>query len=211
MTASVRTTTPPTRQRLLEAAARVFAQKGLEGATTREIARQADVNEVTLFRHFHSKEKLLGAVLQREFDRPETAATRTSPASSLSRRTGGRTAPARLRADLLGFARRYEELLQRNILLIRTVLGEIHRHRAHESSVLHGIFAPLKADLVASIQAARDRRDVRSQVEPFVAADMFSSMIFFDVLKRSGRSAPAYSAEHYLKEAVELFARGIER
>ena len=38
-----------TRQRLLDAAARVFARSGLEGATTREIAREAKVNEVTLF------------------------------------------------------------------------------------------------------------------------------------------------------------------
>ena len=52
-----------THRRLLEAATRVFARSGLEGATTREIAREAGVNEVTLFRHFQSKENLLSAVL----------------------------------------------------------------------------------------------------------------------------------------------------
>src|SRR5438132_9595373 len=54
-----------TRERLLNAAARTFARDGLRGATTREIAREAGVNEVTLFRHFKSKEQLLRAVLQR--------------------------------------------------------------------------------------------------------------------------------------------------
>ena len=54
-----------TRERLLNAAARAFARDGLRGATTREIAREAGVNEVTLFRHFKSKEQLLRAVLQR--------------------------------------------------------------------------------------------------------------------------------------------------
>src|ERR1700741_2737213 len=54
-----------TRERLLNAAARAFARDGLRGATTREIAREAGVNEVTLFRHFKSKEQLLGAVLER--------------------------------------------------------------------------------------------------------------------------------------------------
>ena len=200
MSASARNPLASTHQRLLDAAARVFAQKGLEGATTREIARQAEVNEVTLFRHFHSKEKLLGEVLQRTFDKPEAAAAPTV-----------NSALPEFRAELQRFAVRYEELLRRNILLIRTLLGEIHRHREHEKSVLHGIFAPLKADLVASLQAARDGGALRPEIEPVIAADLFSGSILFDVLRRSGPFAPEYSSEQYLRDAVETFARGIER
>ncbi|MEH2432700.1 MAG: helix-turn-helix domain-containing protein, partial [Nostoc sp.] len=47
-----------TRTRLIEAASQIFASLGVQGATTREIARVAGVNEVTLFRHFASKEQL---------------------------------------------------------------------------------------------------------------------------------------------------------
>jgi len=54
-----------TRQRLLGAAVETLNRDGIQGATTREIARRAGVNEVTLFRHFKSKEQLLRAVLQR--------------------------------------------------------------------------------------------------------------------------------------------------
>src|ERR1700726_1763101 len=54
-----------TRQRLLDAATETLNRVGIQGATTREIARRAGVNEVTLFRHFKSKEQLLRAVLQR--------------------------------------------------------------------------------------------------------------------------------------------------
>ena len=54
-----------TRERLLDAALRVCARRGLHGATTREIADEAEVNEVTLFRHFGSKEKLIVALFQR--------------------------------------------------------------------------------------------------------------------------------------------------
>ncbi len=54
-----------TRERLLDAAAQTFSSDGLRGATTREIARKAGVDEVTLFRHFKSKEQLLRAVLLR--------------------------------------------------------------------------------------------------------------------------------------------------
>src|SRR5690349_7224282 len=52
-----------TRQRILASALQVFLQKGYAGATTRAIAMQAGVNEVTLFRHFGNKHSLLTAVV----------------------------------------------------------------------------------------------------------------------------------------------------
>ena len=52
------------RSRLLDAAARVFAETGYRGATTRRIALEAGVNEVTLFRHFGSKAELMQAALE---------------------------------------------------------------------------------------------------------------------------------------------------
>lgn len=53
------------RERILEAAARVYTQHGLKGATTRLIAQEAGVNEVTLFRIFGSKAALFSALLER--------------------------------------------------------------------------------------------------------------------------------------------------
>jgi AcrR family transcriptional regulator len=47
------------RTKLLEAAARVYAESGFRGATTRRIAEEAGVNEVTIFRHFGSKAALI--------------------------------------------------------------------------------------------------------------------------------------------------------
>ena len=57
-------TTEETRERILTAARDVVAKKGKRGATTREIADVAGVNEATLFRHFGTKEALLVAVVQ---------------------------------------------------------------------------------------------------------------------------------------------------
>jgi TetR/AcrR family transcriptional regulator len=54
-----------TEQRILDAALKVFASEGYTGATTRKIAEEANVAEVTLFRKFHSKENLLKEVLFR--------------------------------------------------------------------------------------------------------------------------------------------------
>lgn len=50
-------------QRILAAARRLFALHGFKGTTTRSIARDAGVNEVTIFRIWGNKEALLNAVL----------------------------------------------------------------------------------------------------------------------------------------------------
>ncbi len=198
-----KSTVSDTRRRLLEAATRVFAQSGLEGATTREIARAAKVNEVTLFRHFQSKENLLTAVLQRTFDQQD--ATIQTDQKTLGETTPTRS-PADLRAGLQHHARKYEELLQSNILLLRTLIGEIHRHTEHEARVLKGIFAPLKADMAAMILQAREQGTVRAEIDPATAADLFSGMIFMDVMRRSMHN-PAAS---YFDAALDVFLHGIE-
>ena len=53
------------RCRILDAAARLYALLGFRGATTRRIAEEAGVNEVTLFRTFGSKEALIAEALRR--------------------------------------------------------------------------------------------------------------------------------------------------
>ena len=199
-----------THQRLLDAAARVFAQDGLEGATTRQIAREAGVNEVTLFRHFQSKEKLLAAGVQRTLD-AQDAARALPPAATPPRPPGTAPASSDLRADLLQCTRRYAQFLQSNMPLLRTMIGEIHRYDAHEARVIKSIFAPLKAELLATVRAAQQAGKLRSGIDPTVAADAFGGMIFMDALRRSGPTAPDYPADAYQTACVDVFVRGIER
>ena len=53
----------PTRHRLIQAAIELFITQGVAETTTRQIADRAEVNEVTLFRHFGNKYGLLLAVM----------------------------------------------------------------------------------------------------------------------------------------------------
>jgi AcrR family transcriptional regulator len=58
-----------TKGRILAAAEAVFAARGFEGASTREIAAQAGVNISSLHYHWASKDALYVAVFQDVFDR----------------------------------------------------------------------------------------------------------------------------------------------
>ena len=107
--------TPSTRQRLLEAARAEFGDKGIESATTRGIAERAGCNEVTLFRHFESKQKLLAAVVQ------ETS----EEFSKLCECHGDFSGDPR--EDLTRFARVYNESLERCEGMARAMIGESRR------------------------------------------------------------------------------------
>src|SRR5690606_9299831 len=54
-----------TKARILAAAQEVFAAKGFEGASTREIAARAEVNISSLHYHWESKERLYLAIFER--------------------------------------------------------------------------------------------------------------------------------------------------
>ena len=51
------------KEAIVEAVQDVFAEKGFEGTTTRELARAAGVSEALLYKHFPSKESLYAAML----------------------------------------------------------------------------------------------------------------------------------------------------
>ncbi len=58
------------RGKLVAAAARVYGEFGFRGATTRRIADQAGVNEITIFRQFGSKEALINEAVRTHAVRP---------------------------------------------------------------------------------------------------------------------------------------------
>ncbi len=60
-----------TRQRLIQAASELFSTLGYVRTTTRKIAAEAGVSEVTLFRHFGSKKNLFAAVLEEYAGTPD--------------------------------------------------------------------------------------------------------------------------------------------
>jgi AcrR family transcriptional regulator len=57
------------RDRLLSAAARVFAERGFEGASVDEIAAEAGLSKGSLYWNFKSKDELFGALLEDHIDR----------------------------------------------------------------------------------------------------------------------------------------------
>jgi AcrR family transcriptional regulator len=181
--------------RLLAAAERVFAQRGLVGATTREIAQEAGVNEVTLFRHFRSKQGLLAAVIEHVFAAP------AEPAADIH--------SSGLRGTLETFAQTYAGRLRRNFALIRVLVGEIQHCDEQEVRVLREVFRPQRQELIAALREAQVRREVREDASLPITADQFAGMIFIGILRGSMPLTREYGAERYLEECVETMVRAL--
>jgi AcrR family transcriptional regulator len=60
---SARLSSEERRQAIVDAVKGVFAEKGFDGTTTRELANAAGVSEALLYKHFPSKESLYAAML----------------------------------------------------------------------------------------------------------------------------------------------------
>jgi AcrR family transcriptional regulator len=182
------------RDQLLVAAARVFADVGYHGATTRRIASTAGVNEITLFRHFGSKDVLLREALAR---------CRTDDAAPLPEKPDD---PLR---ELTEWSRSHFRDLQVRAPLIRTCLSEFAEHP--------GLFTPEISSPVRAVSALagylerlKQRELVSASFEPRVAATMFLGVLFADAVGRD-ILPDMYTTgpEEALTEYVALFLRGI--
>jgi AcrR family transcriptional regulator len=186
-----------TRAKILRGAMAAFSRHGLEGATTREIARMARVNEVTLFRHFKNKKQLLAEVvashcekyeplfLERKFDCVED-----------------------LRETIWAFVRLSDQFLREHENFVRSIFGELSRQPALAKQLL-GVSAYQKRDLLVKyITKGKEKKLVREEVDLLAAVALLQSMVLGYTIRRP-LLEKEIAREVYLQSAVDLFLRGI--
>jgi AcrR family transcriptional regulator len=195
---TTKTAVIPARERLLDAAAVVFARDGLAASTTREIARAAGVNEVTLFRLFQNKQNLLTAVLERVFA-PAPGTRMEAPAVETD-----------LSEIVREYAAGYAANIKRNVALRRVLIGEIQHFQEHEIRVIRGIFEPTRRHVIDRLRAAQEAGLARREMNPAIVADQINAMVFMGVLKDSLPLCREYSGKDYIDACVETIVRAIE-
>ena len=157
------------RERILEAASRVYAKHGFRGATTRLIAIEAGVNEVTLFRTFGSKSALLEAVLIQHVSTQPPSTFPDEPREPLAELT------AFIQANL-------ERVAEMRPLLIHT-MGELEerpdarefacrgRHQVHDT-------------IAAYIRRLQEKGLADPTIDVDAAAVMLTGAVMSDVMGR---------------------------
>jgi AcrR family transcriptional regulator len=182
-----------THQKLLQVTCRLFAESGYQGTTTRRIADAAGVNEVTLFRHFGSKDALIRAALSTMGGRsgPLLDSDADDPAAELDR------------WGLQVFYHYYEH---RN--LIRRIMGEMVEHQELGAFVMEDCGREYN-QLVAFFRSLETRGLTTPNLCAEAAAGMFLSSLLINALWRDvwpDVPNPEENIRHY----VRLAARAIE-
>lgn len=184
------------RDKLIESAARVFAEAGYRGATTRRIAQDAGVNEITLFRHFGNKDALLSEALRvHGFPGPAVPQLPDLPVDPFG--------------ELEHWCAAQHAFLMERRSLIRSCMGEMeerpdmgHPAKAHPHCAA--------AALATYFQRARDAGLTTQQFDPVVPAWMLLAAVFGDAMWR-GILPELYgdTAGEAIAEYVRLTLAGI--
>jgi len=183
------------RESLLKAAIAVYADAGVRGATTRRIAQQAGVNEVTLFRHFKTKDELLDAALA-HFARNVT--TLDLPVE-----------PVDPHAELIAWCKTHHRELYKIRALIRRSMGEYEQHPGH---CQHGMQASVRiaAELSRYLQRLKARHLAAPDFDERVATNMLMGAIFADAMGRDTMPERyPYSMRDAIDQYVTLLLRAI--
>lgn len=183
---------------ILSAAAKVFATKGYQRATTREIAAEAGVAEGTIYNYFESKRDLLIAMSSRlAWDSLQELETLPPMEDERAYVTAWVT-------------NRFESLIIRNIDLIRALMPEVlvddNLRRAYMNEVLSPAVSYLGEYIDSRIEAGAFR-----VVEPkIVARAMIGVVMSFGLLWLQPGSEPDQaSREELVSEVVALFLDGL--
>jgi AcrR family transcriptional regulator len=183
------------RDKLLEAAARLYAEAGYRGATTRRIATQAGVNEITLFRHFGSKDALI----------------REAIARAGTPRVGDQLpeVPRDPFTEVRGWAKTHIAELRERRSLIRTCMGEIEEHPGLFSAENSPPAVAAKA-LCQYLRRLRSAGLAKAQFDEGAASTMLMGVLFADAMGRD-IMPDMYQSEpdEAIDEYVRLFLRSI--
>lgn len=179
-----------TKVALLRAGLELLAEKGYKGAITREIAARAGVSEVTLFRHFGSKETLLQEAIQKLT--PPIAQVLPKPSRNLE-------------ADLLHLAQNYMQMLEANQGLLARLLPELARHPELRGASGPTGFNSAISIVLEYITGLQKAGLLRSGESPFQAAIALLGPLFARVLLFG---AMGISPPFDLKAHVQGFLEG---
>jgi AcrR family transcriptional regulator len=187
-----------TRELILEAAERAFGDAGMKGATTREIARAAGINETTLFRHFASKDTLLMAVIEKGMqEAAEMISNDLKPCGNLPE-------------DLHNFSQIYCRFLKRKEPMLRVCLSTMN-HMPEEARQLFQVTnLPTVKSLAACLETAQKTGQMRTDLDCYQVSQAFLSTLMMFILKSSVIQTP-YTQDEYFKTVIDLFLNGVKQ
>jgi AcrR family transcriptional regulator len=157
------------RGQLLEATMRVFSEAGWRGATTRRIAQLAGVNEVTLFRHFGSKESLIHEAMRCGNQGVATSTLPDEPVDPVE--------------ELATWSQVHYDTMVQCRSFIRRTIGEHEEHPEVGHTATRGSVEAARG-LASYFHKLQQSGRASADVDPWVAVNLLVGALFLDAISR---------------------------
>ena len=196
----------PMRERILDAASNLFAQKGFYAVSIREITRTVGIKESSLYNHFRSKEQLLEEILDLYQSQEEEFFKGLSSATEIEKIImSGKT--KKFLSDELGRFIRFWDSPERERLWF-IVSMEQHRNLRAAWLILQGFQQTRKA-LKTLIQLLIEHKMIKPQNSDLLAAEytytMRAMLLEYRLLKVTNQSTGAIkkTMQTYIQHFLE--------
>jgi AcrR family transcriptional regulator len=188
-----------TKKRLLEATLKLISEKGYMGATTREIAQQAGVTELTLFRHFGSKEKLFKELL--------CSYTFLPRLKELIPELDGLSS----REALELIATHFLLTLKERKAMVKIMYSEYTTYPENIREVYNKFILEMRTTLAAYFEGLQRQGLLRRNISPAMTAKMFLWILFSyfrseEIMQSTGMKKAAMKRQ--VREMVDIFMSG---
>jgi len=191
------------RAQIIDAAMRVFAQKGFSKATNRDVAREAGITTGLIYYYFANKEALLKAVIE---ERSPFQIVEQVPLEMLEQ-------PPEIFWPML--LQRILSIVEDEqfVNIIRVVLPDI-QHDSEASAIVLSFFQRLIDFLSHYLQIQVARGTVRADTNPELITQLLVSNLMGLVLRRQVLRDPGvrgYAHAEIAQSLVSTFLQGIQK
>lgn len=189
------------RKQILEAAFKVFAEKGFKGATNKNITAEAGVTPGLIYWYFDSKEDLFFALMEEHL----AVGSFPLPIEQLKAFPPEHVLPI---IAHFGLSRLDN---QETINLFKIFAGEAaysERIRAIANKNINRLLEPLSEYMKAQMDQGRLRQE-----DPLLTAQTFLAGVFANIMRRQFLGDPtmlAYSADQIVNTIVGIFLHGMQ-
>lgn len=193
-----------TEQRIIEAAIKVFSEKGFAGASTREIADSAGVNEVTLFRRFGSKKNILHHIIHQAVEIYGYHVVVEPVAKILEERD------LTIRQKLLNLLKDRYQLIMKHFPLLKIMLQESSLNTEIRNLFFEKVI--MKAIKVAEIFIREGIKSgyIKEDVDSMTALRSLMGMLMFLIIQQNFFvKFTEQEVEQEIEKIVDIFLYGI--
>lgn len=191
--------TSNTKEQLLKATLKLISEKGYLGATTREIAQEAGVTELTLFRHFGSKERLFEELLK--------SYTFLPMLKELLPELEGLS----FEEALTLIATRFLLSLKERKSMVKIMYSEVTSYPVKIREVYNKFIDEMRTTLALYFESRQNRAIIRKNMSPDMAARVFLWILFSyfrseEIMRSAGMKKK--TMEKDVRMIIDIFMHG---